>query len=160
VIACSSRAYAGRVLRFVHVFLLANPNLRGAPQMKADLRQALKYLVSERHVVVECMSGELSTANKGQMVPMVALAERMIGRSRQGAKSAENGKRGNQFADYSKAAQVEAKAIWRDMIEYPTWEDCKAAFLLLDAKYKHKDPFTVWRAHAEWGKRRPARRKR
>lgn len=153
-------AHAERSVRLVHAFFLADPAVRGLPQAKADFRSTLKLLVEKRGAIVECMSGELSTAKPGQLRAMIALGEKMLGRSRQGAKSAENGKQGNQEAEFSEAAWTDAKAIWRDLIEYPHWPDCVAAYRQLDKKYKHEDPFTVWRARLKWGKRRPAKAKR
>lgn len=153
-------AQPGRGLVMVYPFLLADPKARGAPQMKASFRETIDYLVNKRRVVIEDVYGDLSTEKPGQLRALIALGEKMIGRSCQGAKSAENGKQGNQLAEFSKAAEAEAKLIWRDMIEFPTWDDCAAAYMLLDEKYKHKDPWTVWRSHSEWGKRRPAKRKR
>lgn len=134
----------GTAFRFVYAFLLADP-LRNVIAMRSDFEHAVRRL-EKRGGVVEDLDSGLSTADEGHKRALMALASHMIGRDRQGASSAKNGKRqkGRPLLHFTAEQMRDAKAIWRNTKDYPTWDDAAAA-------YSEQIPgFTVFRANRLW----------
>lgn len=146
----------GRVFRVVHLFLLAEP-AKHTPALRRRLQAAVNELVDKRGAVIEEVDSGLTTAKPGHRRAMMALAREMIARSCQGAKSATNGKqmRGRQLVKFSREQIAEAKRIWRDTVEHPTWED--AAKALSKIKSAKGEKFTVFRARKLFGERKSKR---
>ena len=146
-------ARPGTAIEFVHSFLLADPRrkkLRGG--MQADYRAALARLEKRGAVVVDVDAGICSGKHRRAML---ALADKDIARSNQGAKSAANGARSRGRPTYEPTAEEkrDAKAIWRDLIEYPEWDDADIAL-----RSKVNPKFTAWRAYDYWRGRKPIKR--
>lgn len=143
----------GTVIEFVHAFLLADPKRkRTAGGMKADFRAALVKLEKRGAVVVDVDAGICSRKHRRAML---ALVDSDIGRSNQGAKSATNGARSKGRPTYepTKAEKDAAKAIWRDLIDYPEWADADKAI-----RREVNKLFTAFRAYELWGGRKPPTR--
>lgn len=138
-------ARPGTVIEFVHAFLLADPKrkrVRGG--MKADFRAALERLEKRGAVVVD-VDGQICSRKHRRA--LLALADSDIGRSNQGLKSATNGTRSKGRPKHTPTAEElkDAKAAWRNVKDYPTWDDVKPAL---------PEGFTVYRAHKLWGPRK------
>ncbi len=134
------------VVELVHAFLLAEPRRKRQPGgMKADLRVAVAQIEKRGGAVADVDSG-LTTAKEGHRKAMLALADQQISRSNRGHKSALNGakSRGRPVAAFSPQQLKDAKAIWRNVKDYPTWEAVQAAY---DAEI---DGFTTARAFKLW----------
>ena len=146
-------ARKGTVLELVHAFLLADRNNgRGTVAMKADFRERLARLEKKGAVVVDA-DNQLCSAK--QRRALLAVVDSDIIRSNKGAKSATNGalSKGRPIYNPTMAELKDAKAIWRDTIEYPEWRDANAA---LREKVNRK--FTAWRAYDLWGPRTAKRK--
>jgi hypothetical protein len=76
----------------------------------------------------------------------MALAEDQIGRSNKGLKSALNGakSKGRPMASFTPMELKDAKATWRNVKDYPTWETAQLGL---------PKGFTTARAYKLWGKR-------
>lgn len=138
----------GTVIEFLHVYLLADPHKRSVKGgMKADFAAALKRLVDDRGGTVVDVDAGLTTAKDGHRRAMIALAEDQIGRANKGLKSALNGARskGRPAAKFTAEQLKDAKAVWRNLRDYPTWLDAEKAF---------PEGFTAARAFKMWRGRR------
>jgi hypothetical protein len=138
----------GTVLEFVHAFLLADPRrkkLKGG--LREDFRAALARLEKRGAVVVDVDAGICSQKHKRALL---ALADSDISRSNQGAKSATNGARskGRPEAAFTPQQLKDAKAIWRNVKDYPYWKDTKAP--LSEIVDENGIKFTPERAYDLW----------
>lgn len=146
-------ARPGTVIELVHAFLLADPRrkkLRGG--LQADFRAALERLEKRGAIVVDV---DASICSRKHRRAMLALADKDIARSNQGSKSATNGARSRGRPAYKPSPEElrDAKGIWRDLIEYPEWDDADAAL-----RTKVNPLFTAWRAYDIWKGRKPKTR--
>lgn len=150
-------AREGTTFRLVYAFLLYDPKKRGAGAARDDLEATVDAIV-RKGAAIECLFGELTTAKPGQRTALVAMAREMIGRDKQGAKSAANGKRqkGRQLVEFTKEQIEKARTIWRDTVEYPTWPDARKA--LAEIVTAKGEKFTADRAHKLWPLRKSKRR--
>lgn len=152
----------GTVVKFVNAFLLADPKAaRKKGGTFGDFLAAMKRLVCKRPggregVLVDLETG-LSTDDPAKKRALIAVVKDQLARSGKGAKSAINGlkntNRGRPKADFSGDELKQFKAIWRDTVEYPTWDDADAAFKEINPK------FTKWRANKLWPERAPRTKK-
>lgn len=144
----------GRVLVLPYAFLLASPTRKRA--MMADFEKALAEIERRGGLVRDLHTGLENS--KAFRPAFLAVVKDQIRRNLQGAKSAANGtkhKPGRQRREFSGDQLRQAKAIWRDLIEHPRWEDARAA--LEQIKTAKGEEFTMARAHKLWG---PRERKR
>lgn len=143
----------GRVFRVYHAFLLVEP-AKHTRTMRDKFKALMRELVDKRGAVIEDAYAALTTAHPGQRKAMEAMAREMIARSCRGAKSAANGERsrGRQFVEFSAAQKKDAKAIWRNVKDYPTWEDAGEALKEICTTAGEK--FTTDRAFKLWRGRR------
>lgn len=144
---------ARTVVELVHAFLLADPaRKRTTGGMKADFRSALARIEKRGGVLVDVDAGICSKKHRRALL---ALVDSDLARSNRGAKSATNGaqSQGRPAYNPTMAELKDAKAIWRDDIEYPEWDDCDAAL-----REKVNPKFTAWRAYDLWGPRTGKRR--
>ena len=137
----------GDVIELVHVFLLADPrkkNVKGG--MKASLKAAIALLVDMREGIISDVDAGLTTEKAGHRKAMMALAEDQIGRSNKGLRSALNGakSKGRPVAKFTAEQMKDAKAIWRNVMDYPTWGAAVNAL---------PEGFTGARAYKLWGSR-------
>jgi DNA invertase Pin-like site-specific DNA recombinase len=142
---------ATTTVKCVHLFLLAQPK-RFAMAMKRELAARVKELERKGATVMDVDLG-LTTEAPAHRKAVLAVANEMIARDRQGAKSGLNGaqSKGRPAADFTPDQYREAKAIWRDRIDYPRWADVDAALAKIkDAK---GNKFTSDRAFRKWGGR-------
>jgi hypothetical protein len=147
---------AGRVVKLLYAFLLADPRKR---KMIEDFRGVLAA-IEKRGGVVKDVSTGLDTADKSKWIGLMAVVKDQIRRHQQGKRSALNGTKnppGRQLVHFTQAQYKEAKAIWRDPIEYPTWASAKSALESITTEKGEK--FTTIRAVRKWGKRPKAPRK-
>jgi len=139
----------GRVFRVYHAFLLVEPT-KHTRTMRDKFKALMRELVDKRGVVIEDAYAALTTAHPGQRKAMEAMAREMIARSCQGAKSAANGERmrGRQLVVFNKEQLKDAKSIWRNVKDYPTWEDAGEA--LAEIRTTTGEKFTTDRAFKLW----------
>ena len=146
-------AAPGRVFRVVHLFLLVEP-ARHTRVMRSRLQTLIGELVDNRGAVIEEVDSGLTTAKAGQRRAMMALANEMIARSCRGAAAAANNRsrRGRPLVEFSREQHKSAKAIWRDTVEHPRWQDAAKALAII--KSPRGDRFTVYRARNLWRARK------
>lgn len=146
--ALSRLVRATTTVKFVHLFLLAPPK-RFAIVMKRELAIRVKALERKGATVMDVDLG-LTTELPAHRKAVLAVAGEMISRDRQGAKSGLNGaqSKGRPKAAFTPAQIAEAKAIWRDRIDYPRWADVDAA--LAQIKDGSGNKFTRTRAFRLW----------
>lgn len=144
-------ARKGRVLVLVYAFLLL-PAKRSA----AAFERALEQIEAKGGAVKDLHTG-LVSSDEPRKTAFKAVVRDQIARDRQGAKTGAIGKsnRGRQHKVFSPQQYAAAKAIWRDLIEYPTWDVTDAA--LAEIKTAKGEPFTRARAHRKWRGRVPKR---
>jgi hypothetical protein len=136
--------------KLVYAFLLADPRRR---HLVADFRAALAK-IEDRGGVIKDLSTGLDTADKSKRIGLLAVVKDQIRRSQQGKRSAINGTKnppGRQLVKFTPEQYREAKAIWRDTIDYPTWEDAEKALRQISSA--KGEEFTPIRAVRKWGKR-------
>lgn len=141
-------ARPGTVIELVHSFLLADPKRKRARGgMQADYRVALERLEKRGAVVVDV---DASICSRKHRRAMLALADKDIARSNQGAKSAANGakSKGRQGADFTPPQYEAAEAIWGNTKKYPDWKSARAALAKIVSPNGQK--FTTDRAHKTW----------
>jgi hypothetical protein len=151
----------GTVVKFVHVFLLADPKAahkKGG--MFADFLAAMKRLVCKHPngregVLVDLETG-LTTGDTVKKRALMVHVKDQLGRIAKGSKSAINGRmntdKGRRALEFTDAELRDAKAVWRNRVEYPEWEDAEDGLKAVHPK------FTRWRAHKMWGPRQPKRK--
>jgi len=133
-------------VKLLYAFLLARPG--DGVHMLDDYKRFAERLakgVQGRSAAVKDLDSGLVAHNASSRRTMLLIVKRQIGRHRQSAKSMENGKRGGQEKVFSEAELLKAEAIWRNVKDYPTWQDAESAM---------PEGFTRWRAHALWRARR------
>jgi hypothetical protein len=137
----------GTVIKLLWLFLLADLDKRPAHAVKTDLTKWMHRLIEGRGGIIKDVDTGLLTSNPQHRKAIVAVADDMIARHKQGKKSATNSeaRRGRPLVTFTDAQLKEAKAIWRNCKDYPTWEDAEEAF---------PDKFTTARAHRLWGARK------
>jgi hypothetical protein len=136
----------GTVLKFVHVMFLADVRKKGAKAVRASYRAREKKLIEERGAVLKDLDSGLTTEQPGHRKAILALTDDLIARHAQGAKSAAVGqaRKGRPLLTFTEQQMKDAKAVWRNLKDYPTWETAAEAL---------PEKFTVHRAHRMWGKR-------
>jgi hypothetical protein len=153
-------ARTGTVIRVVYFFLLANLKKRGAKAIREDLA-AFSGAIRKRGAVIEDVETGLLSSNPAQFRAMMALAHEHIGRHLQGAKNADlnKAKRGVPLSEFDPKSEPEYYAVYRNVVDYPTWDDMDAGFAEIDKKYGHEKPFTRYRASRKWPGGRTGRAK-
>lgn len=146
---------SGTTVKLFRVYYLADPrNRRKKGGMKADALAAMKRLCCKpplgRGAVVKDVETGLSTADPAQKAAIVALIKDQATKDGKGLKSAANGarNRGRQRVEFTAEQLRAAKAVWRDLVDYPTWEAADKGLAAMS-----KD-FTRYRAHRLWGSRK------
>jgi hypothetical protein len=136
----------GTVLKFVHVMFLADVRKKGAKVVRASYRAREKKLIEERGAILKDLDSGLTTEQPGHRKAILALTDDLIARHAQGAKSAavSQARKGRPLLTFTADEMKDAKAVWRNVKDYPTWDDAAAAL---------PEKFTVHRAHRLWGKR-------
>ena len=121
----------------------------------ADLEAIWDRLTTGRGGTIEDLELGTDTSTPTRKAGLLAAAKSQLGKSLQGAKSAANGKRmrGRQLVDFTKAQYDQAKAIWRDTVEYPSEKDDVPA-ALAQIKSAKGEPFTIYRARRMWKARK------
>jgi hypothetical protein len=146
----------GRMGKLLYAVFLADP--RRKRKVYEDFRDTLAKIETRGGIVKDVSTG-LDSADKTKRTALLDVVRGQVRRHLQGAKSAENGrnhKPGRKLVQFSREQIAAAKAIWRDLIEYPTWEAADAALeRIVSAK---GEKFTRWRARRLWGQRQPKRR--
>lgn len=136
----------GTVLKLVHVMFLADVRKKGAKAVRASYRTREKKLVEERGAILKDLDSGLTTEQQGHRKAILALTDDLIARHAQGAKSAavSQARKGRPLLAFTADEMRDAKAVWRNVKDYPTWDDAAKAL---------PEKFTVHRAHRLWGKR-------
>jgi hypothetical protein len=138
---------AGTVLKFVHVMFLSDLRKRGAKAVRASFIAREKKLVDGRGAILKDLDSQLTTEHPGHRKAILALTDDLIVRHGQGAKTAavNQARRGRSITTFTADQMRDAKAVWRNVKDYPRWEDAAEAL---------PEKFTVARAHRLWGKRK------
>lgn len=142
------------IIELAQAFLLADLKARKKPGgMKADYTKIVSRIMKRGGVVSDIGSG-LTTESEGHRKAMEALAFEQISRSNRGLKSALNGARskGRPRPNFTAEQLASAKAIWRNIMDYPTWGEAQKALANLEAA-NNGDVFTPFRANKLWGPR-------
>lgn len=138
-----------RVLCLLFAFLLARKRKGG---MMADFEGCLARIEKRNGSVRDVSTG--LTSNGEARASFLAVVKDQARRSQQGLHAAEKGrlKKGRPHEDYSAQQYADAKAIWRDRVEYPDERrDAKPALAAIQST--SGTPFSVARARRKWGKR-------
>lgn len=145
-------ARPGTVFKFVHVMFLADLRKRGAKAVRASFALREKKLVDGKHSVLKDLDSQLTTEQPGHRKAIMVLTDDLIKRHAQGEKTAAINvkRRGRLLAKFEDGSEAEYYAAWRNLADYPRWEDLDAAFAAIDEKYGHEQPFTRYRASRKW----------
>jgi hypothetical protein len=143
---------SGTTVKLFRAYYLADPrNRKKKGGMRADALATLRRLCCKppngQGAVVKDVETGLSTAEPAQKAAIVALIKDQSVRDGKGLKSAENGansKRGRVARSFPNDEMRDAKAAWRNVKDYPTWDAVKPVL---------PKGFTVHRAYKLWGKR-------
>lgn len=152
---CYSRAQLEGILRdgttigAMWAFLLAEPKKQSAKAL-ADWRVWTERICRARKIRIKDVDTGTIAETAGQRRAMYALVKLQLARTA----SALNGKRIRGRKRYYPTDDElrRAKLVWRDVIEYPRWEDARTALQAIN-----KDFFPA-RAHKTWGPREPKRK--
>jgi hypothetical protein len=119
-----------RVVRMVYAFLLANPDrTRG---MWADFLGSLARIEARGGVVAD-MSTKLDSST--QRAAFLDVVRGQVRRHNQGENPAERkGKPGRQKLTFSTGQIKQARAIWKDLVNFPTGADVKKALKAIKSK--------------------------
>jgi hypothetical protein len=140
---------SGTTVKLFRAYYLADPrNRKKKGGMKADALATLRRLCCKPPngigAVVKDVETGLSTADPAQKAAIVALIKDQATRDGKGLKSAANGansKRGRVPRAFTADEMRDAKAVWRNLKDYPTWDDAQKAL---------PKGFTVHRAFRLW----------
>ena len=142
-----------RLARKGRVFVLAYAMLLLPPKRSAAaFERALDVIEGKGGAVRDLHTGLVSN-DEPRKTAFRAVVRDQIARDRQGAKAGAIGRanRGRQHVVFAPDQTRQAKAIWRDLIEYPTWHTATVA--LHDIRSAKDEPFTRARAFRLWGPR-------
>jgi hypothetical protein len=133
-------------IELVYAFLLAEPKRKHmSGGMRTAFRAALAA-IEKRGAQVFDLEGDIGSDKRKAFL---ATVDTDIGRSNRGRSSSLNGEknknRGRQPKTFTAEQTKEARAVWRNLKDYPTWDDAE------DAMPKG---FTRYRAHKLWGSRK------
>lgn len=136
----------GTVLKFVHAMFLADVRKKGAAVVRASFVTREKKLVDGRGAIIKDLDSGLTSEQPGHRKAILALTDDLIKRHGQGAKTASvnEARKGRPLLHFTADEMRDAKAVWRNLKDYPTWDDAASAL---------PEKFTVHRAHRLWGKR-------
>lgn len=136
----------GTVVAVLHLHLLADPKCkRKKGGMRADLYKAIDAIEKRGGTIWELYTG-LRTDNREGRDAMTRAAVETLARGRH--KTERSDKRGRPSADFTAQQLKDAKAIWRNVKDYPRWEDADTA--LAEIVSKNGIVFTRNRAFALW----------
>ena len=141
-----------RPVKLVHAFLLAEQDRTRS--MWADFMRALGEIESREGYVVDVGTGLNSRDSRAEFLDVV---RGQVRRSQQGEQSAENarkGKSGQKPIVYTAGQYKQARVIWRDVVNFPTYDAAKAGLKAIKGQRgKRKIAFSVWRAFRKFGPR-------
>lgn len=137
----------GTVLKFVWLFLLADPTKRPADAIRLDLTKWMRRIIEGCGATIKDVDTGLYTTNLQHRKAIVAVADDMITRHRQGKQSAANSeaRRGRPLVYFSDAQKKEAKAIWRNTKDFPKWEDVQREYDALIPGFTIHRAFKAWK---------------
>ena len=132
-------APAGRVIAINRAWLVADPKALHKPGgLRAEWNAWMKRATARGVIIWDVESG-IRTATPGGIIDMMDRVAAGLANSGKGLRS-----KGRPVAKFSPDVVLAAKLIWRDLKEYPTYADVRAAL---------PAGFTVERAGREWGPR-------
>jgi hypothetical protein len=139
------------LIKIVNAFLFADPKQRRKRGgMKADLIAYWKRLTKTRGGTIKDVDLQLTSENPAHERAILAAAFEMLTRDGKGLKSLANSfknTKGRAPVVIPDADLPRLKAIWRDTVDYPTWDDADRAMK------KINPDFNKWRANELWPKR-------
>jgi hypothetical protein len=137
--AIERMACKGRVFKVRHLFLFAEPKARKRGGWRKDLLDFMGR-VEDKGAVIKDVDLQLTTEKPSHRSAMVLQAIEQL--SNNGRTVHLKGKRTGRKALTFTAEQLrEAKAVWRNVKDYPTWEAALAAM---------PEGFTTARAYKLW----------
>lgn len=99
--------------------------------------------------VVKDLDTGLVADSPGARKAMLSVVREQLMRSGRGLAISEGMRRGPKAFTMTDLVRAKGEAIWRNVRKYPTWDDVEPALKELDKR------LTRWRAHREWGPRKP-----
>jgi hypothetical protein len=140
--AIERMACEGRIFKVRHLFLFAEPKARKRGGWRKDLLDFMGR-VEDRGAIIKDVDLQLTTEKPSHRSAMVLQAIEQLANN--GRTVHLKGKRSGRKPTAFTAEQLkEAKSIWRNVMDYPSWGSAVAAF---------PDGFTGARAYKLWGKR-------
>ena len=135
-----STAPVGRTIAITRAWLVADPRALRKPGGLRSEWNAWMRRAERRGVIIWDVESGIRTASPAGIIDL-------MDRVADGLTNAGKGRRskGRPVASFAPEVVAEAKRVWRDQIEYPTWAAARAAM---------PAGFTVDRAYDEWGKRK------
>jgi hypothetical protein len=117
----------GRVFKVRHLFLFADPKAR---RKRGGWRKDLLDFmgrVEKRGSAIKDVSLQMTTRNPEERYKMVAVAIDQLASNGRTSHLAKR-RQGRKPLAFTTDELRDAKAIWRNVKDYPTWEDAAAAF--------------------------------
>jgi hypothetical protein len=145
------------VAKLLYAFLLIDPTRQR--KLYDDFHMVLNRISAQGGIIKDVSTG-LDSSDKARATVLKDVVRGQIRRHKQGAQWAENEvlhKPGRKLVEFTKEQTAAAKAVWRDLVEYPTWADADTA--LDEIRSRDGRPFTRWRARRLWGQRQPKRKR-
>lgn len=132
----------GTVIELWRAFLLADPKRkRLSGGMRQEFKRALAVLRKRGAQVVD-VSEDIGSDKPGAFM---AVVDRDIGRSTRGRAAADNlvaARRGRKVLHFTAEQMRDAKAVWRNVKDYPTWADAAKA---LPEGFTPARAFRLWK---------------
>jgi hypothetical protein len=151
------RLGGNRPVMLVHAFLLAEQDRTRS--MWSDFVRTLGEIEKREGYVVDVGTGLNSRDNRPEFLDVV---RGQVRRSQQGEASAENarkGKSGQKPIEFTAGQYKQARVIWRDVRNFPTYDAAKDGLKAIKGQRgKAKVAFSLWRAFRKFGPR-PAKSK-
>jgi hypothetical protein len=138
----------GRTGKLLYAFLLVDPKRKR--KLFDDFRAVLAKIEARGGVIKDVATG-LDSADKSRRAAFFDVVRGQCRRHLQGDKWAEEPMRhtpGRKKVEFTPEQIAAAKAIWRDLVEYPTWKAAKDA--LEQIKTAKDEKFTTDRARRLW----------
>jgi hypothetical protein len=140
--AIERMAVKGRVFKVRHLFLFAEPKARKRGGWRKDLLDFMGR-VEDKGAIIKDVDLQLTTEKPSHRSAMVLQAIEQLANN--GRTVHLKGKRqGRKATTFDAATLRDAKAVWRNVKEFPRWEDAEAAL---------PEGFTPARAYKLFGKR-------
>lgn len=100
--------------------------------------------------IIKDLDTGLMADTPGAQKAMLAVVRDQLSRHARGLASGENAVRGRKALVLTDMQRAKGEAVWRNIRKFPTWKAVEP-----ELKKQISRRMTRWRAHREWGPRRP-----